>query len=133
MYLNKTFNANMTVKDMALEERPREKCLLRVKIVYLMQSYQQLFLEPEPSKNVIDLANYIINKDSQGIRYLQDITIDELCEIDGVGLTKATMIKAALELGRRVASFKPNKYKVKNPWDIYKYYMDSLRYLKKKF
>ena len=24
-----------------------------------------------------------------------------------------------------------NKYKVKNPWDIYKYYMDSLRYLKK--
>ena len=41
------------------------------------------------------------------------------------------MIKAALELGRRVASFKPNKYKVKNPWDIYKYYMDSLRYLKK--
>ena len=27
MYLNKTFNANMTVKDMALEERPREKML----------------------------------------------------------------------------------------------------------
>ena len=54
-----------------------------------------------------------------------------LCIMDGVGLTKATMIKAALELGRRVASFKPNKYKVKNPWDIYKYYMDSLRYLKK--
>ena len=27
MYLNKTFNANMTDKDMAVEERPREKML----------------------------------------------------------------------------------------------------------
>ena len=42
------------------------------------------------------------------------------------------MIKAALELGIRIASAKPNKYKVKNPWDIYKYYMDSLKIPKKR-
>ena len=132
MYLNKTFNANMTVKDMALEERPREKMLAQGEKSLSNAELLAIILRTgTKQKNVIDLANYIINKDSQGIRYLQDITIDELCEIDGVGLTKATMIKAALELGRRVASFKPNKYKVKNPWDIYKYYMDSLRYLKK--
>ena len=132
MYLNKTFNANMTVKDMALEERPREKMLAQGEKSLSNAELLAIILRTgTKQKHVIDLANYIINKDSQGIRYLQDITIDELCEIDGVGLTKATMIKAALELGRRVASFKPNKYKVKNPWDIYKYYMDSLRYLKK--
>ena len=126
MYLNKTFNANMTVKDMALEERPREKMLAQGENSLSNAELLAIILRTgTKQKNVIDLANYIINKDSQGI------TIDELCEIDGVGLTKATMIKAALELGRRVASFKPNKYKVKNPWDIYKYYMDSLRYLKK--
>ena len=128
MYLNKTFNANMTVKDMALEERPREKMLAQGENSLSNAELLAIILRTgTKQKNVIDLANYIINKDSQGIRYLQDITIDELCEIDGVGLTKATMIKAALELGRRVASFKPNKYKVKYPWDIYKYYMDSLR------
>ena len=122
MYLNKTFNANMTVKDMALEERPREKMLAQGENSLSNAELLAIILRTgTKQKNVIDLANYIINKDSQGIRYLQDITIDELCEIDG----------AALELGRRVASFKPNKYKVKNPWDIYKYYMDSLRYLKK--
>ncbi|WP_272869132.1 JAB domain-containing protein, partial [Clostridioides difficile] len=27
--------------------------------------------------------------------------------------------------------FKPIKYKIMNPWDIQRYYMDSLRYLKK--
>ena len=80
------------------------------------------------NKNAIELANYIINKDLQGIRYLKDVTIEELCEIEGIGLSKATQIKAALELGIRVASYKPDKYAVKNPWDIYKYYMESLRY-----
>ena len=132
MYLNKTFNANMTVKDMALEERPREKMLAQGENSLSNAELLAIILRTgTKQKNVIDLANYIINKDSQGIRYLQDITIDELCEIDGVGLTKATMIKAAIELGRRVASFKPNKYKVKNPWDIYKYYMEELRYAPK--
>ena len=82
-------------------------------------------------RNAIELANYIINKDLQGIRYLQDMSIEELCEIDGIGLSKATQIKAALELGMRISSYKPNKYKVKNPWDIYKYYMESLRYNQK--
>ena len=132
MYLNKTFNANMTVKDMALEERPREKMLVQGEKSLSNAELLAIILRTgTKQKNAIDLANCIINKDSQGIRYLQDITIEQLCEIDGVGLTKATMIKAALELGKRVSSFKPNKYKVKNPWDIYKYYMDSLRYLKK--
>ena len=83
------------------------------------------------NSNVLDLARKVINKDSQGLRYLKDISISELCEIDGIGLSKATQIKAALELGARVSSYRPEKYKVKNPWDIYKYYMESLRYLKK--
>lgn len=40
------------------------------------------------------------------------------------------MIKAALELGVRVAESEIVRYQVKNPWDIYKYYMESMRYLK---
>ena len=126
--LKKYFNINLFMEGDVSEEKmlaQGEKSLSNAELLAI------ILRTGTKQKNVIDLANYIINKDSQGIRYLQDITIDELCEIDGVGLTKATMIKAALELGRRVASFKPNKYKVKNPWDIYKYYMDSLRYLKK--
>ena len=56
------------------------------------------------------------------------MSIEELCKIEGIGLSKATQIKAALELGLRISSYRPNKYKVKNPWDIYKYYMEGLRY-----
>lgn len=77
--------------------------------------------------NAIQLARLIIDK-VDNIRYLQDITLEELNSIKGIGLSKATQIKAALELGRRIASYRPPKYKIKNPWDIYKYYMESLRY-----
>lgn len=131
MKLKMPFNLQMTVKEMAIEERPREKMLAKgEKNLSNAELLAILLRTGTKHKNAIELANYIINKDLQGLRYLQDMTIEELCEIDGVGLSKATMIKAALELGIRVASVKPKTYKVKNPWDIYKYYMDSLRYQK---
>lgn len=119
----------MTVKEMTLEERPREKMLIQGEKKLSNSELLAILLRTgTKQKNAIELANYIISKDTQGLRYLQDMTIEELCEIDGIGLSKAAQIKAALELGIRVASVKPRKYKVKNPWDIYKFYMDGLRY-----
>lgn len=120
------------VKEMALEERPREKMLIQGEKSLSNAELLAIILRTGTKKqSVLELASYIINKDGQGIRWLEDITIQELCEIDGIGLSKAAQIKAALELGVRIASVKPAKYKITNPWDIYKYYMDSLRYLKK--
>ena len=117
---------------MAPEERPREKMLAKgVKSLSNAELLAILLRTGNKNKNAIELANYIINRDIQGIRHLEDMTIEELCKRDGIGLSKSTQIKAALELGSRVASFKPIKYKIMNPWDIQRYYMDSLRYLKK--
>ena len=129
IYLKESFDFSRKVKDMALEERPREKMLLSgAKNLSNAELLAILLRTGTKKRNAIELANDIINKDSQGIRYLQDISIEELCKIKGIGLSKATQIKAALELGLRISSYRPNKYKVKNPWDIYKYYMEGLRY-----
>ena len=120
------------VKEMALEERPREKMLKQGEKSLSNAELLAIILRTGTKKqSVLELANYIINKDRQGIRWLKDITIQELCEIDGIGLSKASQIKACLELGIRISSAKPIKYKITNPWDVYKYYMDSLRYLNK--
>ncbi|MFR8870047.1 RadC family protein [Paraclostridium sordellii] len=117
---------------MALEERPREKMLNNGEKSLSNAELLAIILRTGTKKqSVLELANYILNKDSQGIRWLKDITVQELCEIDGIGISKATQIKAALELGIRISSAKPTKYKVTNPWDIYKYYMEGLRYLNK--
>lgn len=132
IYLRESFECSKKVKDMAFDERPREKMILKgAKFLSNAELLAILLRTGTKQKNAIELANYVINKDSQGIRHLQDISIEELCEIDGIGLSKATQIKAALELGSRISSTKPNKYKVKNPWDVYKFYMENLRYEQK--
>lgn len=82
------------------------------------------------NKSVMELADELLKIDNEGIRFLKSASIEELCEIEGIGISKASLIKAALELGIRVAESEVIRYQVKNPWDIYKYYMESMRYLK---
>ena len=113
---------------MTLEERPREKMITQgIDSLSNAELLAILIRTGTNELNAIQLAKLILSK-VDNIRYLQDITIEELKAIKGIGLTKATQIKAALELGNRIASFRPPKYKIQNPWDIYKYYMESLRY-----
>ena len=121
----------MTIRDMTLEERPREKMILNgVGCLSDAELLAILIRTGTKELNAVQLGQAIIDK-ADNIRYLQDLTFEELKSINGIGQTKALQIKAALELANRIASYKPLKYKIKNPWDIYKYYMDSLRNLKK--
>ena len=118
----------MTIQDMTLEERPREKMILNGAGSLTDAELLAILLRTGTKQfKAIQLGKAIIEK-ADNIRYLQNITIEELESINGIGKTKAVQIKAALELGNRIASYKPAKYKIKNPWDIYKYYMESLRY-----
>lgn len=118
----------MTIRDMTLEERPREKMLLNGANCLSDAELLAIIIRTGTKElNAIQLGQAIIDK-ADNIRYLQDLTFEELKSINGIGQTKALQIKAALELANRIASYKPLKYKIKNPWDIYKYYMESLRY-----
>ena len=118
----------MTIRDMTLEERPREKMLLNGANCLSDAELLAIIIRTGTKElNAIQLGQAIIDK-ADNIRYLQDLTFEELKSINGIGQTKALQIKAALELSNRIASYKPLKYKIKNPWDIYKYYMESLRY-----
>ena len=118
----------MTIQDMTLEERPREKMILNGAGSLTDAELLAILIRTGTKQfNAIQLGKAIIEK-ADNITYLQNITIEELESINGIGKTKAVQIKAALELGNRIASYKPAKYKIKNPWDIYKYYMESLRY-----
>lgn len=114
------------------DEKPREK-LINKGVKYLSNSELLAILLRTGTKkyNALELSSYIIGQSENGVRGLHELSIEELCEIEGVGQSKATIIKAALELGNRVATYIPEKYKIGNPWDVYSYYMEELRYLKK--
>lgn len=118
----------MTIRDMTLEERPREKMILNGASCLSDAELLAILIRTGTKElNAIQLGQAIIDK-ADNIRYLQDLTFEELKSINGIGQTKALQIKAALELANRISSYKPPKYKIKNPWDVYKYYMESLRY-----
>lgn len=123
---------DIKIKDMNKDEMPREK-MINKGVKYLTNSELLAILIRTGNKryNALDLSSQIIKKSENGIRGLHEMSIDELCEIDGVGPSKATIIKAALELGNRVSTYIPEKYKIGNPWDIYIYFMEEMRYMKK--
>ena len=111
----------MAIKNMTLEERPREKMILNGVNCLSDAELLAIIIRTGTKKlNAIQLGQAIIDK-ADNIRYLQDLTFEELKSINGIGETKALQIKAALELANRIASYKPLKYKIKNPWDIYIY------------
>lgn len=123
---------HIRIREMSDDEKPVEK-LIKKGVKYLDNSELLAILIRTGSKNdsSISLSSKILGKTDMGIRGLVDMTIEDLCMIEGIGPMKAAIIKAALELGTRVSGYIPQNYKIKNPWDIYSFYMEEMRYLKK--
>ena len=125
---------NYTIKDLPLNERPREK-LLKYGPSSLSNAelIAVIIRTGHMNDNAIDLANRILSLDSSGISYLAEITAHELMnKINGVGQCKAAQIVAAIELGKRISSRSGDtKLKVVSPNVIAELFMEEMRYLKK--
>ena len=63
------------------------------------------------------------------------VTVHELCSIKGIGIAKASQIKAALEIGKRAASYPISKKRrvlsSKDVYDVYRNYIQHFHGLKK--
>jgi DNA repair protein RadC len=67
-----------------------------------------------------------------GLRALDAASIAELCQIKGIGPAKATTIKAALELGKRLFGEPVQRHlKVTSPQDLVNYFQPRLQHLRK--
>lgn len=83
----------------------------------------------------VQLAQKVLNlsdRETDGINFLRNITIEELMQIKGIGRVKAIQLKAVGELANRMT--KPNhikKIKIKAPEDLAKIMMEELRFQKK--
>ncbi len=94
----------MKLKELPKEEMPRER-LLKYGASNLSNNDLISILIRTGSKesNVKELSNKILSK-IKNINSLNDLTINELVNIKGVGSTKAITILAAIELGKRVSN-----------------------------
>jgi DNA repair protein RadC len=84
-------------------------------------------------ETAIHLAERVLSQ-AGGLRYLPDYSLEELQEIKGIGLAKAGQIKAALELGRRMAStLREEGVQIGSPQDVANFLMEEMRYYHKEY
>jgi DNA repair protein RadC len=82
-------------------------------------------------QSALDLAMYLV-RTFDGLRALDAASIAELCQIKGIGPAKATTIKAALELGKRLFGEPVQRHlKVTSPQDLVNYFQPRLQHLRK--
>lgn len=99
---------NKKIKDLDISQRPREKLKYYGYEVLSDEDLIAILIETgSKKKNAIEISREILNKFSA--EELLSISIEELCEIDGIKLAKASKIIAAIQLGKRLSEKIINK------------------------
>lgn len=93
---------NLSIKNWAEDDRPREKLLQKGKQA-LSDSELLAILIGSGSKNesAVELSKRILSASANNLNQLGKLSINQLCNFKGIGSAKAVIITAALELGRR--------------------------------
>lgn len=92
----------MKLLDLCADERPREKMLERGAAALSNAELLAILLRTGTGKkNVVEVAQTILRSAEGSLDTLASMSVDVLCENDGVGPGKAVTIAAAFELGRR--------------------------------
>lgn len=129
----RSYKLRETIKKWPEEDRPREK-LSSKGANYLPDSELLAIIIGSGSKekNALDLARSLLGK-FDSLAGIESASVGEICSLPGIGLGKATSIKAALELGRRFASSSASvkSYPIRTAEDVYTLYLASMKNLKK--
>ncbi len=80
------------------------------------------------TKNKRDTQANHADADNNLLQYIQNISMEELMQIKGIGKVKAIQIKAVCELAKRMSTpVNKNKVKVKSSQDVAELFMEELR------
>ncbi len=123
--------SSIMIKDVPKEDRPRER-LVKLGADHLSNQELIAILLGSGSKNesVMELSNRLLIH-FEGLKLLKDATIEELTAIRGIGNAKGVLVLAALELGKRLNTFRPNeRYVIRSPEDGADFVMEEMRSLK---
>lgn len=123
-----------SIKDWPEDERPRER-LMKFGADALSEAQLLAIVlatgDASSGQSALDLAISLV-RIFGGLRALDAASITELCQTKGIGTAKATTIKAALELGKRLSSESPERrFKVTAPADIFHHFRPRLQHLRK--
>ncbi len=122
------------MKELPISERPYEKLeLYGEKTLSNSELLAIIIKSGTKDETSVDLAKRILNlSGNKELRSLQDISLQELMSIKGIGKVKAIQIKAICELAKRMARpIHSLKIKISTSVDVVKLLMEELRYEKR--
>lgn len=121
------------IKDIPLEDRPREKMLVRGVGALTDAELLAILLRTGTAEKSALVIGQELTADGGLYRRLAGITdLKELMQVKGLGQAKAATVLAALEIGRRIASARPlDRVHFGCPKDGADFLMSRLRYANK--
>ncbi len=110
----------MTLTRLPLEERPRERLLTKgIDALSLSELIAIILGSGTKGKSVLHLAEEIISHFGD-IKQLLEASVEELIEINGIGIAKAIQLKAVFGLAMRYGAHAPPlKNLIKTPQDVF--------------
>ena len=126
----------MIIKKLPVLERPYEKAqMYGIENLSNADLLAIIIKTGTKEKTSIELAQEILSIETNGkenIQFLQDVTIQDLTKIKGVGTVKAIQIKAVCELNKRMARpINKEIIKIGRPYDVYQLLTNEMRYEKR--
>lgn len=96
------------ITDLEETERPRERLAhLGAQVLSNAELIAILLRVGVPGENAVQVAQRLL-QNLGGLSGLHRATLEDICSQHGIGAAKAAQLKAAIELGRRLASQTPN-------------------------
>ena len=120
----------MKIRDLCANERPREKMVERGASSLSNAELLAILLRTGTGKkNVLEVAQDLLKRADWRLDVLSAMSVDLLCETDGVGFGKAVSVAAAFELGRRWFSEESamERRKIASPDDVFRMMFPLLR------
>jgi len=114
-------NKSFTIHDLPKEERPRERMVSFGEQALSTQELLQVILGRGVAGESVSVTAQKLLSKFGSLQKLSEASIEELSSIKGIGLAKATQIKAVFEIGHRLSTQIPS-YKSKELTDPKKVY-----------
>ncbi len=119
----------MTIRELPMAERPLERFLTQgAEALSEAELLAIIIRTGTRAATAVDVSRRLLALDPAGLRYLVNARIEELAVVGGVGRVKAAQIKAALEIGRRLAMRQETRVTIRSPKDAEAVVAERLRY-----
>lgn len=128
---------SIKIKELPVSERPYEKLeIYGAKKLSNSELLAIIIKTGTQDETAVDLARKILNlqgeNNTNSLRFLQELTLEDYMKIKGIGKIKAIQLKAVCEIAKRITTpIDLEKNIIRSPQDVATIFIDELRFEKR--